>query len=187
MDIEKICESTVNLLVNLDKQDREIYSDLITINFIRLVQKNNFKKILFVYNSLNEPNIDGMIRYCLNHDIECYVNYHTKNHVIRHLKIEDINFEKEFIYYTVQPYVKDKKLLVKGIKFDLVVFPILAFDANNNCIDYHVQLNYVTLLNINDSTKTCAYAYNFQEYNNIEKQNKVFKTNFIITNDKIWD
>ena len=177
---DKIQNSTVDLLKRISSDERKLFSMLIQNNFKKYLDlKKGIKSILFVYNSNFEPNIEPIIQMCNELKIECHCYC-----IIR--KKEDItqidfnNQQMQFFKYTKLPYYDNTESSFKK-EFDLVFFPIMAFNSNKECIDYEFKINYVRIMNLPPKTIKCAYCFSIQEYFDLDQCRNKFLVDNIIT------
>ncbi len=154
----------IGLLNSIDDGDRDIMSDNINMNLIRLIQEKQFKSVMFIYNSPIEPSIDKAIIYCLNHNIDCYFVYNNKKDFPQTFKIAIDNHDFEYYRNTIQPIPKKfVEVSNKIAQVELVIAPLLAYDRNLNVIDYEAKINTIKIMHGSDNVIKCGYAFSIQE------------------------
>ncbi len=186
MNLHSLENAILNLLKNISQSDRDFYSDSINMNLIHLIQTENYKSVLFLYNSLFEPSIDKTIIYCLNNNIDCYFMYYNKKDYIQMFKATTDNHDFEFYKYTIQPIPKKfAEKVSKNMNVDLVVTPLMACDQDLKMLDYSLDFNFLRLVNINNSTKRCGYCFSIQCLRDPFIKQKTLDLDFLATEYKL--
>ncbi len=164
MDHQQLQKIITGLLNSIDSTDRDIMSDSVNMNLIRLIQKNQYKSVLFIYNSPTEPSIDKTIIYCLNHNIDCFFIYCNKRDYPHIFKITPDNHDFEYYRNTIQPIPKKfVDVTSKSIAVELIVSPLLAYDQRINVVDYDLKINTLKVMHSSDNAHKCGYAFSIQE------------------------
>ncbi len=164
MDYLQLQKITTNLLNSIDATDRDIMSDSVNLNLIRLIKEKKYKSVMFLYNSPIEPSIDKTIIYCLNHNIDCYFIYNNKKDYIHTFKATTDNHDFEYYKNTIQPIPKKfVDVTSKSIPVDLIVSPLLAYDHKLNMIDYDLKINFIRVIHSHEDADKCGYAFSIQE------------------------
>ena len=164
MDYSQLQKIITNLLNSIDATDRDIMSDSVNMNLIRLIKEKQYRSVMFIYNSPIEPSIDKTIIYCLNHNIDCYFIYNNKKDYIHTFKVTTDNHDFEYYKNTIQPVPKKfVDVTSKSIPVDLIVSPLLAYDNKLNMIDYDLKINFIRVIHSHEDADKCGYAFSIQE------------------------
>ncbi len=97
------------------------------------------------------------------------------------------NHDFEFYKYTVQTIPKEfVEKVNKNTNIDLVVTPLMACDEDLKMLDYSLDVNFLRLVNINNSAKRCGYCFSIQVLRNPLIKQKTLDLDFLATEYKLY-
>ncbi|MGL4950860.1 MAG: hypothetical protein ACRC4M_03485 [Mycoplasma sp.] len=181
MNKQKLQRSTLNILNAFPTSDKQIFGEMLATQFKNLLKKIKVKSILIVLNSNFEPHIENVINYCLQNNISVHLVSRKRNK-IAFVKINNLNYKIEIFKYTNQPAFKKTKYSKGELDFDLVLFPIMAYDKTLKFLDYDAKLNIDLIQHPSISkVKKCGYCLCVQELSDLIAHHDARKIDYLIT------